>query len=175
MEVCNKIILDEPDNPGVLYVIGCVLLKAARQLQAIQSAKRITSLCPNDFRGWSLLTLCWGELHRYDESVRNAERAVKCKRTDKTLSDLAYAHANAGNWDKADQFNKEAMIEAATKPSPLAGEALKNCNVSEGYIRLAKGDWKEGFQAYRATMRTKWRKEWAYGIVKSGWGSLMPS
>jgi tetratricopeptide (TPR) repeat protein len=97
MEVCNRVILDEPDNPGALYVIGCVLLKAARQVQAIQIAKRITHLCPNDFRGWSLLALCWGELCRYDESIRNAEKALKCSRTDKTLSDLAYAHTNAGN------------------------------------------------------------------------------
>lgn len=163
MELCNRALLDEPDNPGVLYVIGICLLKAARQVQAIQIAKRITHLCPNDFRGWSLLTLCWGELHRYDESVRNAEKAVKCKRTDKTLSDLAYAHANAGNWDLADKFLAESLVEATTRPSPLVNEALMNCRVSEGYVRLAKGDWKEGFQAYRATMRTKWRKEWAYG------------
>jgi tetratricopeptide (TPR) repeat protein len=163
MEVCNRVLLTEPDNPGVLYVIGCCLLKAARQVQAIQIAKRITHLCPNDFRGWSLLALCWGELHRYDESVRNAEKAVKCRRIDKTLSDLAYAHTNAGNWDLADKFCREAMVEATVRPSQLVNEAKTNCRVSEGYIRLAKGDWKEGFEAYRATMRTKWRKEWTYG------------
>lgn len=163
MELCNRVILDEPDHPGALYVIGLVLLQAARQLQAIQIAKRITHLCPNDFRGWSLLTLCWGELHKYEESLRCAEKAVKCRRMDKTLADLAYAHANAGNWDLADKFNTEAMIEATTSPGPLVDEALKNCRVSEGYIRLAKGDWPRGFKAYRATMRTKWRKEWAYG------------
>jgi tetratricopeptide (TPR) repeat protein len=163
MEVCNRVILDHPDDPGALYVIGLCLLNAARQLQAIQIAKRITHLCPKDFRGWSLLTLCWGELHRYDESVRNAEKALKCRRMDKTLADLAYAHANAGNWDLADKYNAEAMIEATVNPSPLAGEASKNSKVTEGYIRLAKGDWKDGFQAFRATMRTKWRKEWAYG------------
>lgn len=163
MEVCNRVILDHPDDPGALYVIGCCLLKAARQLQAIQIAKRIASICPNDFRGWSLLALCWGELHRYDESLRNAEKALKCRRMDKTLADLAYAHTNAGNWQLADKFNGEAMVEATINPSPLANEAIRNCRVSEGYIRLAKGDWKDGFEAYRATMRTKWRKEWAYG------------
>jgi tetratricopeptide (TPR) repeat protein len=163
MELCNRVLLDEPDNPGVLYVIGCCLLKAARQVQAIQIAKRITHLCPNDFRGWSLLALCWGELCRYDESVRNAERALKCKRTDKTLADLAYAHTNAGNWEQADKYCREAMIEATTNPSPLANEAMTNCRVSNGYIKLAQGKWKEGFEGFRSTMRTKWRKEWAYG------------
>lgn len=170
MEVCNRILLDEPDNPGALYVVGCALLKAARQVQAIQVAKRITHLCPNDFRGWSLLALCWGELCRYDESIRNAERAVKCKRTDKTLADLAYAHTNAGNWDIADKFCTEALIEATTNPSPLANEALTNCRVSDGYIKLAQGKWTEGFEGFRATMRTKWRKEWAYGDSKEWQG-----
>lgn len=170
MELCNQVILDEPDNPGALYVIGCVLLKAARQLQAIQIAKRITHLCPKDFRGWSLLALCWGELCRYDESVRNAEKAVKCKRMDKTLSDLAYAHTNAGNWSLADKFCTEAMIEATTNPSPLVNEALTNCRVSNGYIKLAQRKWKEGFEGFRATMRTKWRKEWTYGDSKEWFG-----
>jgi tetratricopeptide (TPR) repeat protein len=170
MEVCNRVLLDEPDNPGALYVVGCVLLKAARQVQAIQIAKRITHLCPNDFRGWSLLALCWGELCRYDESLRNAEKAVKCKRTDKTLSDLAYAHTNAGNWDEADRFCTAALTEATINPSPLVKEAITNCRVSSGYIKLAQGKWKEGFEGFRATLRTKWRKEWAYGDSKEWFG-----
>lgn len=170
MEVANQVILDEPDNPGALYVIGCTLLKAARQVQAIQIAKRITHLCPNDFRGWSLLALCWGELHRYDESLKNAEKAVKCKRTDKTLSDLAYAHTNAGSWEQADKLVTEALIETTVNPSPLANEAKMNCRVSHGYIKLAKGDWKEGFQGFRATLRTKWRKEWTYGDSQEWFG-----
>lgn len=170
MDLCNKAILDAPDDPGCLYVIGICLLKAARQLQAIQIAKRITHLCPRDFRGWSLLALCWGELHRYDESIKCAEQAVKCRRTDKTLADLAYAHTNAGNWQLADKYCGEALLEAATKPSQLSGEATRNCAVSEGYIQLALGNWKQGFESYRATMRTKWRKEWAYGDSKEWMG-----
>ena len=170
MEVCNRVILDEPDNPGALYVIGCILLKAARQVQAIQVAKRITHLCPNDFRGWSLLALCWGELHRYDESLRCAEKAVKCKRTDKTLSDLAYAHTNAGNWDVADKLITEALVETTVNPSPLVNEAKTNCRVSHGYVKLAQGKWKEGFEGFRATLRSKWRKEWTYGDSKEWFG-----
>jgi tetratricopeptide (TPR) repeat protein len=170
MELCHKVLLDEPDNPGALYVIGCVLLKAARQVQAIQIAKRLTHLCPNDFRGWSLLALCWGELCRYDESLRNAEKAVKCSRTDKTLADLCYAHTNAGNWDLAEKYHQEALVAATIKPSPLASEALQNCRVSNGYIKLAQGKWKEGFEGFRATLRTKWRKEWAYGDSKEWFG-----
>jgi tetratricopeptide (TPR) repeat protein len=166
MEICNAVILDEPDNPGALYVIGCTLLAAARQVQAIQIAKRITHLCPKDFRGWSLLALCWGELCRYDDSIRNAEKALKCRRMDKTLADLAYAHTNSGNWDLADKYCEEALVEAYKNPSPLANEAIRNCAVSHGYIKLAQKKWREGFDGFRHTLRTKWRKEWAYGDSK---------
>jgi hypothetical protein len=46
--------------------------------------------------------------------------------------------------------------------SPLAKEALLNARVSMGYVRLAQGKWVEGFQGFRHTMRTKWRKERVY-------------
>lgn len=170
MELCNRVILDEPDNPGALYVIAICLLGAARQVQAIQIAKRITQLCPKDFRGWSVLALCWGELHRYDESVRCAEKAVKCKRMDKTLADLAYAHNNAGNYVLADKYLTEAIREAQTNPSPLVNEAVKNCAITLGYVRLAQKRWKEGFEGFRRTLRTKWRKEWTYGDSREWFG-----
>ena len=162
-EIVNRVLLEEPDNPGALYVLGCTLLKAARQVQVIQVAKRITNLCPRDFRGWSLLCLAWGELHRYDESIRNARKALECKRSAKTLADLCYALTNAGEWDEASRTYDAAMYEIQRSPDePLTNEALTNCRVSIGYIRLAQGRWKEGFDAYRATLRTKWRKERVY-------------
>lgn len=157
MEICSRILLDEPDNPGALYVCGCVLLKAARHVQVIQTAKRICEVCPKDPRGYGLLALAWGEIHRYDESIRNAEKALNLKRTAKTLADACYAHTNAGNWERADHFCTEALAIAEE-----GSEAALNARVSMGYIRLAQGRWTEGFNGFRATMRTKWRKERVY-------------
>jgi len=161
--ICDKVLLDEPDNPGALFVLGCVLLKAVRHVSAMQIAKRITAVAPRDPRGWGLLALIYGELHKYDESIRHAEKARDCKVTDKVLADLVYAHVNAGNWDIADKLHKEAMDEAMLRPSQLAKVALHDLAVSHGYIRLAKQDWDAGFAGFRATLRTKWRKEWTYG------------
>jgi hypothetical protein len=162
MDLINRVLLNEPDHPGALYVAGCVLLKAARHVQAIQLAKRITEVCPRDNRGWSLLALAWGELHKYDESIRCAEKALSLKRTDKTLADVAYAHNNAGDYDIADKYSLEAIAEAERKPSPLAADAVRDASVVQAYVRLAKGDWRAGFEGYRLTQRTKWRKERVY-------------
>lgn len=163
MALCNQVLLNEPDNPSALFVVGSVLLKAARQVQCIQIAKRLTTICPRDPRGWGLLALCWGELHRYDESISAAEKALACARTDKTLADLAYAHTNAGNWAKAEKYCLEALAEAEVRPTPMAKEAITNVHVSLGYVLLAQGRWQEGFKGFRHTLRTKFRKEWTYG------------
>jgi tetratricopeptide (TPR) repeat protein len=162
IEIANRVLIDEPDNPGALFVVASVLLQAARHVQAIQIAKRIAEVCPKDPRGWQLLALSWGEIHRYDESIRCAEKALACKRTDKTLADVAYAHTNAGNWDAADKYGREALLEAGRNPSKLAADAIRDASVSQAYVRLAKGDWRAGFEGYRLTMRTKWRKERVY-------------
>jgi hypothetical protein len=165
MDILNGVLLNEPDHPGALFVAGCVLLKAARHVQAIQLGKRITEICPRDARGWGLLSLCWGEVHHYDESIRCAEKALSLKRTDKALADVAYAHTNVGNWDLADKYGKEAIEEARKNPSARHECALRDALVSQAYVRLAKGDWVEGFKGYRLTLRTKWRKERVYATA----------
>jgi tetratricopeptide (TPR) repeat protein len=109
MDICNRVLLEEPDNPGALYVASCVLLQAGRHMNAIQLAKRHCDLRPKDPRGWGMLALCYGELCRYDESVRYAERALSLKRSAKTLADMAYAYTNGGDWDLADKLSLEAL------------------------------------------------------------------
>lgn len=167
MEICHKILADEPDNPSALFVIGCVLLKAARQVQAIQVAKRICSLAPNDPRGWGLQAQAWAEMHRYDESLRCAEKALKVKRTPRTLADMAYTNANAGNWDEADRYCKATLTAAGGDPASNR-TAITDALVNQAYADLARGRWVEGFNGFRRTMRTKWRKERVYTAADGG-------
>ena len=164
MELCNKVLLDEPDHPGALYVCGCVLLQAARHVQALQIAKRISEVCPRDPRGWGLQSLIYGELHKYDDSIRVAERAVALKRTPKTLADAAYAHVNAGHWEKAKSLADES-IRLADKDTPES--TINDARIHRMYARLGLGDW-GAFPDYRLTMRTKWRKEWTYASDDRG-------
>ena len=163
--ICDRVLINEPDHPGALFVLGCVLLKAVRHVSAIQIGKRIAELCPRDPRGWGLLAMCYGELNRYEECLKYAQKALDCKRTDKTLAEMAYAHTNAGNWELADKYGKEALAEAKANPSPLAAVAIQDASVSQAYVRLAQGDWVEGFKGFRLTQRTKWRKERHYGAT----------
>jgi hypothetical protein len=173
MEICNRVLLDEPDNVSAIYVAACVMLDAARHTQAIQMAKRCAELKPRDPRGWGLLSLCYGELSRYDESIQYAEKALALRRDCKTLADIAYAHTNAGNWEQADRLSLDAIKLATGDESALGKDAMRQALVSQAYIRLAYKDWQAGFEGFRRTMRTKWRKEREYtgpdGQVTKEW------
>lgn len=154
LNLCNQVLYLEPDNFKALFCAGSVLMKAGKHVHAVQLLKRVCELKPNDHRGWGQLGLCYGEFHRYDESISFTERALGLRREAKTLSDAAYAHINAGNWDQGANLAREAL---RLDPS-LTDAALHLTNYA-----LATKDWRAGWTGYRQTMRTKFRKEWSYG------------
>lgn len=160
MELVNQVLFDEPDNPGALYVGACVMQKAARHVQGIQFAKRIAEVRPRDIRGWQMLAYLYGELNKYDECLRYAEKCVECKRDAKSAEVLAYALVNAGKWDEA----RAACMDAIKLAQAASDEdALRDSLRHLAYVELAQGHWASGFEGYRRTLRTKWRKEWTYG------------
>ena len=57
MDIINRVLVDEPDNHAALYVAAVVMLHAARHVQAIQIAKRLTELKPKGPLGWGVLAL----------------------------------------------------------------------------------------------------------------------
>jgi hypothetical protein len=158
MDLVNKVLLVEPDNPGALFVAACVMHDAARHVQGIQIAKRITEVRPKDPRGWKMLAYFYGELNKYDDSLRYAEKCVECRRDASSLEVLAYALTNAGEWDRADEASMDSIRLAKDDQN-----ALRDSLRHQAYIRLAKKDWQSVFEGFRRTLRTKFRKEWTYG------------
>lgn len=171
MELCNRVLLEDPDNPGALFVASCVCLQAARHVHGIQLAKRTTEVAPRDSRGWKMLALLYGELHKYDLSLQMAERAVALQRTATNVAALAYACVNGGEWAKGERYALEALKLAEGVEGKTAQDARRDASIHLMYCRLARGDWERGFADYRLTMRTKWRKEWTYGASKDGEGT----
>jgi hypothetical protein len=115
-------------------------------------------------------------MHRYEDSLRAAEKAHECLRDAKTVSDVAYAYTNMGEWAKADIWSREsiALAQKAIVGEPEKDrrykEALRDSLIHQVYCQLAFGNWVEGFKGYRMTMRTKWRKEYQYGDSQEWWG-----
>lgn len=163
VEICEKVLLEEPDNPMALYVVGCVTTEAGRWVQAMQIAKRLSELRPKAPLGWSLLATVCACLHKYDDSIRYAEKALACKRDAKTVSDVAFVHVNSGHWEIGRKYALQAIEMAKTDDSKRAQEAMRDSLIHLAYCELATSHWKSGFEGFRRTLRTKWRKEWAYG------------
>lgn len=161
LNLCNQVLYWEPDNFKALFCAGSVLMKAGKHVHAVQLLKRVCELKPNDCRGWGQLGLCYGEFHRYDESIALTEKALSLRREAKTLSDAAYAHINAGNWDKGAALARQALT--------LAPE-LSDAKLHLTNYALATQDWRPGWAGYRQTMGTKYRKEWKYGDTQEWQG-----
>jgi tetratricopeptide (TPR) repeat protein len=158
-ELCNKLLLDYPDHAGVLFCLGSVFLGQGQYAFATQIAKRIVQVMPLDPRGYGMQSHIYGERCMYDESLRYAEKALKCVRADHTLADMAYAHVCAGNWGDGRAY---ALAALNHEPSLIHDQAKMTAGVNLAYADLAMGNWVDGFKGYRRTMRTKWRKERVY-------------
>lgn len=161
LELANRALFREPDNHKALFVAGSVLMKAGRHVQAWQLLRRVTEIKPADHRGWGQMALCAGEIHRYDDSIRWAEKALSLRREAKTLSDAAYAHINAGNWEHG-----AALAVDALRLDP----ELQDAKLHVTNAALARKDWVNGWTGYRLTQRTKFRKEWHYGNTQEWQG-----
>ena len=35
VEICSAVLMNEPDHPGALYIMGCVMLKSQRHVVAV--------------------------------------------------------------------------------------------------------------------------------------------
>lgn len=154
VEVVNKVLWAEPDNPRAVFILGSALMKAGRNVQALQSLRRAVELSPQTADCWTQLAICCGEMHRYDDAIRYARKALDLKRTYATLSDMAYAHLTAGEYDEADKYSKEAL-----RIKPDYADALRH----QGMIQLARQNWAEGWKGYKLLEGTKYRKDYQYG------------
>lgn len=161
LNLCNQVLYLEPDNYKALFCAGSVLMKAGKHVHAIQLLKRVCELKPNDCRGWGQLGLCYGEFHRYDESIRHTERALTIKCEAKTLSDAAYARINAGDWEAGAKLARDAL---------RLDPELKDAKLHLTNYALATEDWRAGWPGFRLTQGSKFRKEWQYGNTQEWLG-----
>lgn len=153
LDLINKVLWTEPDNHLAVFVLGTALMKSGRNVQALQSLRRVVELQPKFVDGWSQLCICCGEMHRYDDAIRYARKALDLRRNHATLSDMAYACLSAGDYDEADRWSKEAL-----RLNPDYDDAKRH----QGMIHLARQEWAPGWAGYKLTERSKYRKEYQY-------------
>lgn len=156
-ELASRCLTLEPDNYKALYLIGSVMLKCGRNTQAQQFLRRVCELKPRDHRGWGQLSISSAEMHRYDEAIEFAERALSFKRDSRTLANASFAHTTAGNWARGRSYALESLeLEPGFKDALFH---LANCD-------LAQRRWADGWAGFKVSEGGKWRKKWTYGDTK---------
>jgi tetratricopeptide (TPR) repeat protein len=153
-EMASRVLAYDPDNHKALFIIGSVMLKVGRNVQAQQFLRRVCELKPQAAQGWGQLSISCAEMHRYEEAIRYAEKAVKFKKEARTYGDASFAHTTAGNWAKGREYAKLSLhLDPEFKDARFH---LANCD-------LAEQNWAAGWQGFKTSEGTKWRKQYSYG------------
>lgn len=160
-EMASRVLAYEPDNHKALFVIGSVMLKVGRNTQAQQFLRRVCELKPAAAQGWGQLSISSSEMHRYEEAIRFAERALKIKKDSRTYADASFAHTTAGNWAKGREYALLALHLEPTFKDALVH--LANCD-------LAEQRWVDGWAGFKVTEGSKWRKDYRYGNTQEWMG-----
>ena len=153
-EMASRVLMLEPDNHKALFVIGSVMLKCGRNVQAQQFLRRVCELKPHDHRGWGQLSISCAEMHRYEEAIRFAEKALDIKKECTTYSNASFAHTTANNWIKGREY-----AEAALHIDPTFKDAIFHL----ANIDLAEQKWTAGWKGFKVSEGGKWRKKYTYG------------
>ncbi len=152
-EMASRVLMYEPNNHKALFVIGSVMLKVGRNVQAQQFLRRVCELKPHAAQGWGQLSISCAEMHRYEEAIQYSEKALAIKRDARTLADASFAHTTAGNWARG-----EELALASLKLDPEFKDAifhLANCD-------LAQRNWVAGWKGFSVSEGGKWRKKFSY-------------
>ena len=160
-DLASRVLMLEPNNHKALFVIGSVMLKAGRNVQAQQFLRRVCELKPHAAQGWGQLSISCSEMHRYEEAIAYSEKALKIRREARTLADAAFAHTTAGNWSKAREY-----AEASLRLDPEFKDSIFHL----ANINLAEKRWVEGWAGFKVSEGGKWRKLHTYGDTKEWMG-----
>jgi tetratricopeptide (TPR) repeat protein len=150
-------LMEDPNDVLALVICTFILRKARKLPEAYHIAKKVTELAPSDAAGWINFGQICNELFRADEAERAYKRGLSVAKDNQSKSmlytNLSALHIDLGRFDEA-QEEAEKSLEA----KPESGPARSNL----GFCQLAKRQWVEGWENYRACLGTDARKKTAY-------------
>ena len=100
-------------------------------------------------------------MHRYEEAIRYAEKALAIKKEARTSADASFAHTTAGNWAQGRSYAVEAL------------KLIPSSRIRRSTLPTAIWPSSDGSRAgagSRQSEGTKWRKEYTYGDTEEWQG-----
>lgn len=152
----NKVLLDNPDSPQALFLLGQVCLSKDWQGLAYNLFRRATAIKPEQGQNWLGLGAAALDMRKWEEAERCMRTAAEMMPTQPIpVSNLATIYLNRGMPAKSLEYADKALKLTADAP---------HITLNKGFAYLMMGDWARGFEGFRHNVLTKGRKRRVYRI-----------
>lgn len=153
MHLLKKEMTKTPDDARLIAMAGHVYEKSGNIPIAYCMFKLATELQPQEGSHWLNFGRAAEDLWKTSDAERAYTRALSLSNRQETrvntYGNLSALHIDNGRYDKAMEY-----IEKALRLDPKSKSATAN----KGFVQLAMGNWAEGWENYRQTLGTDWRK-----------------
>ena len=155
MPLIYAVLEEQPNDAPTLNFLGYIWLMSDKTAFAYQLFRRALQENPGNKALWTSLGRAAHELGFYTEALNCFLKSAEIDPNYAT----AYANASAtlvqlSDWDGAEKAAKMAL---ECDPNEIHAQM----NLAHCY--LAKGQWKDGWDAWEKSLGGKFRKEWIYG------------
>lgn len=154
-ELANALLNEEADDPEALYLMGSIHAAAGRMGMAHAFFLRVTQLAPRRPEAWNNLGMSLQHLWRSREARECFQRGLRLKHCAPYLANIATTYVEASEPARAVHFAEQALAIDPTH----TGAAI-----TQGFGRLALGDWAQGWKGYAQALGGPHRKQMDYGL-----------
>lgn len=151
--IITKYLTINPDDAMAL-VLGCYCMDKANNLPvAYHFARRAAEIEQNKFAPWFDYGRVADKLWRPDESERAYRRAIKMATNPRNkamgLMNLAAMYIQQGEFSRAEPYCRQAL---------LADPDMRGARANLGFCQLAERNWAEGWDNYKFSLGSSYRK-----------------
>jgi tetratricopeptide (TPR) repeat protein len=144
LRIVTEALNENPDFPEAVYLAGLLFLDAGKHGLAHSMYQHFLKLKPNVAAGWNNLGRVYHERHMLDEAERCFRRATKIDANDAvSWSNLGLIHL--------DRCDPQQSINFSLKALELE-PGFHNCRHNLGLAYLMTEQWKEGWEAFEASV-----------------------
>lgn len=161
LKLLNEVLAKEPQNLDALNAKTTVLLSQHHFTEALEEAKKITTLYPDAAFGYGLLCDAQVELGNYEDAVKATDKLVNTRPDLRSYSRVSYLREIHGDYEGA----KQAML-SAVKAGVAGMEQTEWCRVQLGKLYEETGNITEAEKHYQIAIST--RPGYAYALMGLG-------
>jgi len=149
-----KLVEESPEDAKSLHLLGNLFAKSEQYGLAYNLFLRATELAPKNASAWSNVGLALSGMQRFVDARVHFNRAHSLDpKNGNICANIALTYLEEAERLKAMEWAKKAL-----KLDP----EHKGAYTTLAFIQLGLGDWKNGWDNYRATLGGKYRKIMAY-------------